>query len=260
MPHRTDLVYRYDGSLDGFFCCVYHCVYSRELPCAIEPLDSPQETLFPVREIETQEELARRVEASIRKKISQEAYYLVRDAFLSILEEKERKLLRFLIWGYREGPKVTAMLADPRLHEISQAVLHARHEAHLFTGFLRFSDHDGFLIAQITPKNSVLPLIAPHFCERFSGENFLIWDKAHRMGFIHEKSGEYRFFRAEQLRLQPPDENELQCRELWKKFYETIAIEDRKNPRLRSTHCPKRYWQDMTEFQASEAQQQAKGV
>ena len=44
-------------------------------------------------------------------------------------------------------------------------------------------------------------------------------------------------------------EEEAGFQALWKQFYKTIAIQARKNPRVRSTHCPKRYWVDMLELQ-----------
>ena len=45
---------------------------------------------------------------------------------------------------------------------------------------------------------------------------------------------------------------ELQYRRMWQTFYDTIAIQGRENPRCRMTHMPKRYWDNMTEFQREE--------
>ena len=45
-----------------------------------------------------------------------------------------------------------------------------------------------------------------------------------------------------------PDQAELDYRRLWRRFYDTIAIEERRNPKCRMTHMPKRYWNTMTEF------------
>ena len=97
--------------------------------------------------------------------------------------------------------------------------------------YTSFSDYGGFLAAEIGPKNNVMPLLAPHFCERFSCEDFLIWDSVHHTGLLHQKSGEYRFFEADRVELPQPDENEQQYRELCKRFYQTIAVEGRENPR-----------------------------
>jgi len=49
--------------------------------------------------------------------------------------------------------------------------------------------------------------------------------------------------------MDAPGSTERFYRDLWRRFYDTIAIEGRYNPKLRMTHMPKRYWGTMTEFQ-----------
>ena len=56
----------------------------------------------------------------------------------------------------------------------------------------------------------------------------------------------------EDFQMALPDEREANYRLLWKRFYDTIAIKERENPRLRQTHMPKRYWNTMTEFQGED--------
>ena len=51
------------------------------------------------------------------------------------------------------------------------------------------------------------------------------------------------------LELPPATAEELRYRVLWKRFYKTIAIAARENPRCRMTHCPKRYWENMLEME-----------
>jgi probable DNA metabolism protein len=43
--------------------------------------------------------------------------------------------------------------------------------------------------------------------------------------------------------------SEARYQALWKRFYDTIAIEGRINPRCRMTHMPKRYWENMLEVE-----------
>lgn len=58
--------------------------------------------------------------------------------------------------------------------------------------------------------------------------------------------------RLEHLELAVPDDKELQYRRLWKTFFETVAIPERKNPRCQDTFLPKRYRGVMTEFLPAE--------
>lgn len=252
MSDRSNIVYRYDGSYQGFLCCVAECFRDKRLPQGIECLDEPQETLFGVKEIETVPELAERVERSIPLKISSEAYQMVRNAFLTCLEKKEIKIVRFLLLGYKYGAKVTQLTTNEDVYALNKALLYLKNEAHFHVEFLRFSDFGDFLAAVITPNNSVLPLIAPHFCDRFSGENMMIYDKTHKQGFLYQKDGRREFFHADSIELPPPDPEEKRYRELWKHFYNTIAVEGRINPRLRMNMMHKRYWVNMTEFQTGE--------
>ena len=103
------------------------------------------------------------------------------------------------------------------------------------------------LIAQIEPKNNVLPVIAPHFLSRFSGEDFMIFDRTHRLALLY-RDGEPEFLRADTIELPPESPEEQRCRAMWRTFYETVGIEGRRNDVCRRTHMPKRYWKDTPEL------------
>lgn len=139
-----------------------------------------------------------------------------------------------------------------------KAVQHLGSEAHLLKGFLRFSDQQGVLVGEIEPKNRVLPLLRPHFCTRYSGEHFLIYDRTHRELLIHQPS-RWAILPAEDFAPAPPGQEEVTYRRLWRRFYDTIAIRERENPRCRMTNMPKRFWGTMTEFQPDEGALPAPG-
>lgn len=245
----SGVVYRYDGSFQGFLCCVAQTFFDKALPLGIEALDEPQATLFPVREVETREEIVGRMERSIPEKISPLAWDMVRQGFLTCMEEKEIRLLRFVLLGYKVGPKVTRMATHDDVDALNRALLYLKNEAHYHVEFLRFADFGDFLGATITPNNTVLPLIAQHFCERFNTENFMIYEKTHQLGFFHQRGGKRDFFHADNIQLPPHSAEEEEYRALWKHFYDTIAVEGRINPKLRRGNMPMRYWTNMTEFQ-----------
>ena len=241
------MIYRYDGSFDGLLCCVFESIARKEVPEGVSGPGNFQTSVFETRTIETDLIHARRVLVSIPQKMGAEALDFVRKAFLTCLPEKEKYIVLFLRMGYAYGPKVMGMLADGVVNALMKAVKHLTGEAHLLTGFIRFFIHDKVLAAQITPKNYVLPLLAPHFCGRYPDENFLIYDKTHGDVLVYEQ-GKTQIFSAERFTLPDPDEEELRFRALWRMFYGTIAVPGRENPRCRMTQMPKRYWENMTEF------------
>lgn len=136
----------------------------------------------------------------------------------------------------------------PVVDRVRKAVRHLEHEAELLRGFVRFSELEGALVGEISPKNRVLPLLRPHFCARFPQETFLLHDATHREVLLH-RPGRWTILPVEDFRMGPPGEEELAWRGLWRSFYHTISIRERYNPKCRMTHMPKRYWGYMTEFQ-----------
>lgn len=248
MSTWTAFQYSYDGSFSGFLTCVYWSYVNNELPLCFSTPEDPRLTLYPDRAIETEEALAGRVYRSLSSRISLDAQQMVFRGFLTCLPEKERVLYDFIRLGYKVGPAVVRSLTDPRVVPLNAALTHLKGEVHLLRGFIRFSEQDGLLIAEIEPKNRVLPLLRPHFCGRYSGEQFVIYDRTHKEALFY-RPRQWVIVPLEEFHLEAPDQQELDYRRLWRRFYDTIAIEGRYNPKLRMTHMPKRYWNTMTEFQ-----------
>ncbi|MBR5537517.1 MAG: TIGR03915 family putative DNA repair protein [Clostridia bacterium] len=249
MHHRTDLIYLYDGSFDGFLCCVFRAIYQKEDPMMICPAEEAQPTLLEPVVIDTEDDKAQRVRKSIPAKLGSDAQRVVYLCFLSDRPDKEVLLLAFLRLGYQAGSRVLRMLTDERVHPVLTAARAVSGEAHLLKGFTRFSQYGGALAAEIEPKNHVLPLLAQHFKARMPGESFLILDRTHQMVLICS-GGHWQIHSTELARLPRADAREQFYRQLWTRFYDTVAIEDRYNPQCRMTHMPKRFWGMMTEFQA----------
>ena len=149
---------------------------------------------------------------------------------------------------YLQAGAVVRDLTDPRVAPLVTALTHLKGEAHQLQGFLRFSEQGGVLTAEIEPKNRVLPLLRPHFCARYSGERFVIYDRTHREALFYQP-GRWAIVPLEAFCAGVPGETELDYRRLWRRFYDTISIEGRYHPKCRMTHMPKRYWNTMTEFQ-----------
>ncbi len=246
MNTQADLNYYYDGSFDGLMCCVFESYEKREIPIDIL-VDSAAPQLFSGRPVPTDQHKSGRVLASIPQKIGPAALDFVKHAFLTCLPRKELYILLFLRLGYRHGPQVMDMLTDEVVNTLFKAVNHLNRESHLLKGFLRFSVCNGALVGEIEPKNLVLPLLTRHFCERYPEERFLIVDKTHGMGLMYQPY-QARVVPVADLKLPETSADEQTFRELWRMYYDTIAIKERYNPRCRMSHMPKRYWKYMTEF------------
>ncbi len=243
--------YCYDGSFAGFLTCVFEAYANREEPVCFLTEGDGRVTLWPERTVEADQQKARRVYRSLDRSLGQQGRRLVSYGFLTCLEERELHLWDFLRLGYERGPAVVRDLTDPRVAALDRAVRHLTREAHLFKGFTRFSDQGGVLAGEIEPKNRVLPLLRPHFAARYPGEALALYDRTHREALFCQR-GRWAILPLDQFSLAPPEGDELDWRKLWRRFYDTIAIEGRYNPKCRMTQMPKRYWGTMTEFQREE--------
>lgn len=247
MIKESNLVYEYDGSFEGLLCCVFESYAKKEIPCAINLIDSGTLTLFPAKKIATDLQKSNRVLVSIPKKIGSSALEFIQNAFLTYLSQKELYILLFLRMGYTYGPSVINMLSNDVVNTLFKAVKNLHNESHLFKGFIRFSIFNNALVSEIEPKNYVLPLLVQHFSERYPEEHFLIYDKTHNMALIY-KPYQSTIIPIEELTLPELNDDERHFQDLWRLYYKTIEIQGRHNPKCRMSHMPKRYWNYLTEF------------
>ena len=239
--------YRYDGTFAGFLTCAWDALEGGTEPSAF--LDGA--TLWEERQVAADQGRARRLYAALSRRVSPAFQKLIARGFLTCLPEKELALLTLIRRGLREGDRVRLDLSDPVMARVNLALTKMWTEWDHLKGFVRFSELDGVLVGEIEPKNRVLPLLAPHFAARYSGERLALYDRTHHEIFLSDR-GRWKLLPAEDFRMGPAGSGERACRAMWRRYYDTIAIEGRTNPKCQSTHLPKRYRHVMTEFLTDE--------
>lgn len=240
------LTYRYDGTFAGFLTCAWDALEYKTEPVEFL-LFGDEASLWEAREIPADEGRAKRLYAALARRVSPAFQTLVARAFLTCLPQKELALLALIRRGFREGDRVRQDLSDPEVARVNLALTKMWTEWDHLKGFVRFSDLDGILAGEIEPKNRVLPLLAPHFAARYSGERLALYDRTHHEIFLSDR-GRWKILPAEDFRMGPAGAEERAFRAMWRSYFQTIAIEGRRNPKCQSTHMPKRYRHVMTEF------------
>lgn len=248
-------VFLCQDTLDGILCGVYDAWTSRlghsQVKLQIETCGNI-ELFCEYRNSEVTEEKTEKVISSICGQISKEVYELVFKASLSNEDERADKIYRFLILGFHYGASVTDMLQVPAVFEIFRICRFVGHEAHLITGFARFSQmSQGILLGKIKPKNDVLMLVAPHFADRLSGENWILYDEGRKKAAVYKAAEGWLMVRAhsawwEETLSEQVDEKEYQ--KLWTAFHKSISISSRENKVCQRNHLAYRYRPYMTEF------------
>ena len=151
-----------------------------------------------------------------------------------------------------DSSKVLNYLGEPYVNRVFQLSRSAGNEAHHLLGFLRFQElENGVLFAKIHPKNNVLPFLGEHFTDRLLQENFMIYDENRQLAALHPRGK--GFFITDTKDLDPEmlrrfSSKEQEYQKLWCRFFDSIAIEARVNPKLQNQNLPKRFQQDIIEF------------
>jgi probable DNA metabolism protein len=248
---RREVDVLFDGTFEGFMCVVYAYYYEGIVPLSIQAADEFQPSLT-LEEyfIVTDEGRAQKVEKAIRKKISADASRRVYNAFLSSAADRFVNLLHYIVFGFKTGHKADDYMHHDfvlRVHKLAREV---GREAHLLTGFCRFAEtQQGIYYCAITPVNYVLLPLAEHFSDRMMNQSWVIHDKKHHKAVVY--NGEEYTFVAVKPDSNPPAlaGNEELIQNLWVTYFNTLAIDARKNPKLHRRMLPIRYRGNMVEFQ-----------
>ncbi len=200
-----------------------------------------------IREVETDFEKAHKTLLSIQKKISYLAYKRVRSALCHFDEDRANVVFGFLVKGFPMGARVMEALSDPYVIRVMELSRKVDNEAHLFSGFVRFSDVGKFLYSEIEPKCNVLPLMMEHFADRFPNEHYAIYDKKHGIALVHVAFGESFFVSGDEWNVDLSQHRDG-FEDLWSAYFDHIAIAERHNPRCQNNLIPKWYRKNMVEF------------
>ena len=254
MPYGTvledsDFIYIYDGSYQGFYTAVFDAVYDRRSPADIITPDRSQLT-FNTRYIEvtTDPAKAKRVTKAAREKLGGDAMHRIYYAFLSGEPRREIAIYHYLMLGFKLGRAANSSLTDPNVFRVSTLAQNVSRETDKMQGFMRFSIMEsGAQYCRFSPQNNLLPLVLNHFAARFGSIPLVIHDTGRGLLGIYDTKDKY-IVSAEGF--VPPDKsaNEKDFEEMWKLFYDTIGIKERKNPKLMKQLMPARYFRHYWEL------------
>ena len=240
--------YLYDGTFEGFLSCVY-AHYYEEKASGIFPATGYQANfLGKPRLISTDGDKALKVYDAIENKISSADIERVYRVFLSSAPDKENKLLKYIVMGFKTGSRIRLLHGDPVVFDVQQIEHKVAREAERLCGLIRFTAlRGGVLYSPIEPDHDVCELLARHFCERFKNDPFIIHDKKRSKALV-ASGGDFYISEFTSESLPALDGDEIEYRALWKKYFDAIAIRERTNPRCQKNLMPVRYWKNLTEM------------
>ncbi|MCX7882547.1 MAG: TIGR03915 family putative DNA repair protein [Brevinematales bacterium] len=232
----------HDGRFESFFTA---------LVIALERKDTfagPEESLFAEEKVPPESALVEEWFRSLRSQYGKEVLEDVFVLFFADTSHKEHLVLHYVLLLQEKGKTIRDALQDPIIHRVRKIRQAYFREVHRFQGLVRFRETGGWLYAPIEPTHHILPYLWPHFRRRLAKERWIIHDTSRDVavlydGKIHWAEG---FVLQEDIHcLESEKEKEIQT--LWKNFYHSIAIPERKNPRQQRQMMPKKYWKYLVE-------------
>ncbi len=185
-------------------------------------------------------------QAMTNKEIIKTSYYI----FIAENDNKELIMYYFLLNALKYQEKIFYMRNLNCVVKALKISKHVSREVHRFKGFTRFKElKNHVLYAEIEPDNDILYLLSIHFQKRLKNEYWIMKDKKRQIISIYDKKKFYLVKNSEFTLSETSfctQEEEFET--LWKNFYKTIGITERKNERCRMNFMPKKYWKNMIEM------------
>jgi len=248
--------YLYDGTFEGFLTCIHAHYYDGNASGIYQKEHYQSSLMNEYRFVETDQSKAEKVYEAIRTKISKDDLRRIYRVFLSSDEDKENMLLAYIRLGFKEGAGISLLHSNPVVFAVQKCEYKVSIETHRIKGLTRFSalrssGADGsvreILYCRFEPDHDILELIADHFSDRLKNDPFIIHDKKRKKA-VFAQGGRWYISDFTEKDLPALGIGEREYRDLWKRYFETIAIRERTNPSCQKKFMPTRYWKNLTEL------------
>lgn len=252
--------YVFDGSFTGILCCVFEVFQAKEFDVEIFPESVYQPSFFiESKSIYSDEEKAKRVWDSFKEKVDPNSMKSVNYAYLSEQIEAFQHIFHLIVYVFKTGKNSDRNFGNDHVIKVAQIAKSVSRERHRMKAFIRFKKAaDGMFYAIINPDFNVIPLIQSHFKNRYANQTWLIYDEKRKYGIYYDgdkvETITLTFNPTKSINkeetlptLQINDEMEELYDLLWKDYFKSTNITERKNTKLHLQHVPKRYWRYLNE-------------
>jgi probable DNA metabolism protein len=250
-------VFAYDNTFEGFLTLVFESYRIKQFPDEILSGEGSQIVLFgSTMTIETDDRKAERVWNGIISHSSEDNAHRIYRVFLANQPGTSTllmKYIRFIVDSVRNEEMNFAEPVVLEIHKLHQKVCREAHRIQMFVRFQKTLEDNYY--ASFAPMYDVLPLCIPHFRDRFADQSWIIYDLKRNYGFLYDLKSVSRVVFDDlkvnsqngQLHASLLAEDEKLFQKLWKQYYHSICIQERKNDKVHRQLLPKRFWKYLPE-------------
>ena len=238
-------IYSCEQELVAMFTCIYVGWASnkgyKNIRFMLEPIE--QYTLFDEYvHVEPDEQKAESVKDAICRKISPFVYSELAYCSMSCEADVLDNIYRVLLLGFNHGPDVLQMTQYSDIMRNREITKRLSNEVCRFREIVRFHEIGRSLyIAHIEPKSKLLLSLGHAFSDRMPSENWMIVDDVHKEAIIKPADEPYYYRKLnddEMSRLMLTEQENDEYTDLWKVFFDSIAIKERENYRCQRNLFP----------------------
>ncbi len=245
----------FDGSWEGLMTVVFDVFDYKIEAISVDIVGNYQGGIFSTAHtVLSHPEKASRVRKGLLKKVGKQAYLDLYCSFLSERPAAYLLVLRTIAYYFGADGDASKNYSFDEVLQVRQLARTVMRERHRMKAFVRFKLlKDGLYLALVEPDFNVLPLIAKHFEQRYADQRWLIYDVKRSYGIYYDlqQATEIKFEQAEKPSLGSIklhlDEAEDKYDELWRRYFKSVNILERKNTKLHIQHVPTRYWKYLNE-------------
>ena len=241
------IIYNIKKELDDFFTAVFYAYNKKDsLICSDSNIQLNLNN--EIIDIKSEKDKADRVINFINK-YDKSVIYDIKTLFRSDDKDIYQIIFNYIKQLVNEKQKIREHLSNPYVILFNEKLQKIRYEVHRFTGFIRFMENEaGVFYAHYNPDSNITELLMPHFVSRYKKMPFVIHDTTRNILGLY--NGEIsKVVKADKPLTVYLSENENNYIDLWKKYYDTVNIEERKNTKLMKNFMPVRYWKNLPEKQ-----------
>jgi len=250
-------VFAFDNTFEGLLTMVFDSYQRNLFPDEILTGEGSQPVLFaPAITIYTDIHKAERVWKGIVSHSSEVNAHRIYRVFLAGMPDTPLLLLKFIRMVIDSTENQETNFAEPVVVEINKLHQKVCKEAHRIQMFVRFQKTaEGSYYASFAPLYDVLPLCIPHFRDRYADQPWIIYDLKRNYGFVYNLKDVSRVV-FDELKVNPQNgqlhpsvlaDDEKHFQQLWKQYYQSICIQERKNDKVHRQLLPKRFWKYLPE-------------
>ena len=240
------IIYLYDGSFDGLYTAIFESYERKEELNDITVTALSYGFFDTVRNIKTDKVKAERVKRKLNFLLKNESKIALDYAFRSNDENKEIIIYNYVKKILKVNADISDNYSDASIYALHTIYEKVRKERHLFLGFTRFSLTEyGIYYAKIAPDNNIADLLLPHFKRRYSSMPFIIHDEKRNIFACYNDNKTSVFTSNEGAKLFKNVNDNFA--KLFKKYYDTVNIKQRKNLKTMRNFLPTKYHANLPE-------------